>query len=115
MPKITEPSLVRNGEDGPSTVEAARAQILDRTHALMAFALAQAEGDTTFAGFEQDLGGKLVGLARAVVVLFLVAYDQRVRRSLGDRVVRDGRTFRWAPAQPRNLLTWFGVVRYGRA
>lgn len=34
--------------------------------------------------------------------------------TLGDRVVRDGVAFRPAPAQSRNLLTWFGIVRYGR-
>jgi hypothetical protein len=47
-------------------------------------------------------------------VLFLVASEARVRATLTERVVRAGRVFRIAPAQTRNLLCWFGVVRYRR-
>jgi len=37
-----------------------------------------------------------------------------VRRGLGTGVIREGRAFQRAPAQKRNVLTWFGVVRYAR-
>jgi len=56
----------------------------------------------------------VLALARAVVVLFLVVSEERVRRGLGARIERQGRSFRKAPAQTRNLLTWFGVVQYAR-
>ena len=56
----------------------------------------------------------MMALARSVVVLFLVASEQRARAALEGRVVLGGRTFRRAPAQSRSLLTWFGVVRYQR-
>lgn len=114
MPRISGPSLVRNGEDGPQTVDAAKAQVFVRVRRLIAFALAQAASDATFPAFETGLVGEVFTLARAVVALFLAAREERVARALEERVVLEGRTFRRAPAQSRNLLTWFGVVRYRR-
>jgi hypothetical protein len=114
MPRISGPSLVRNGEDGPQTVRAAQAQVLARARRLIAFALAQSAANATFLAFEMQLFGEVCALARAVVALFLAASEERVLLALEGRVVLEGRTFRRAPAQTRNLLTWFGVVRYRR-
>ncbi len=115
MTTISEKTLVRNGEEAPpQTSRAARAAVLIHTRALIAFALAQASRGGTFVEFERALIGHVLVLARAVVVLFLVASEERVRRGLGASEVRAGRRFRRAPAQARNLLTWFGVVQYAR-
>jgi hypothetical protein len=113
--RISEKTLVRNGDDAPPATErAARAEVLLRARALIAFAVRQADEGATFEVFEKALIGQVQALARAVVVLFLLASEDRVRRELGARVVKEGRAFRTAPAQERNLLTWFGVVRYAR-
>lgn len=114
MPRISGPSLVRNGEDGPPDEHAARAAVLAGARRLVALATAEADAGTTFAAFERQLALEVFVLGRAVLALFLLASERRVVASLGDRVVRDGVTFRRAPAQSRNLLTWFGVVRYRR-
>lgn len=115
MERISKTNLVRNGEEAlPATTRAARAAVLVQARAMIAFALGQASEGATFEVFEKTLVGHVLALARAVVVLFLMASEERVRRDLGVRVVREGRAFRKAPAQERNLLTWFGVVRYAR-
>jgi hypothetical protein len=93
---------------------AARAEVLVRARALIVFALAQADAGATFIDFEKRLMAEVFALARAAIVLFLVASEKRVVAAIGERVVREGRAFRRAPAQARNLLTWFGVVRYTR-
>jgi hypothetical protein len=115
MPRISGPSLARNGVEAPPHLRAARAEVLVRARALIAFAIAQADASATFVEFEKALMVEVFALARAVIALFLVASEDRVRSMIGERVVREGRTFRRAPAQSRNLLTWFGVVRYERA
>lgn len=114
MPRISGPSLVRNGEDGPQDVRAARTQVLVQARRLIALAVDRATASDTFTTFEKALRTEVFALARAVVVLFLVASEARVRARLTERVVREGRMFRLAPAQTRNLLSWFGVVRYRR-
>ena len=115
MERISKTTLVRNGEEVlPETTRAARAAVLVHARALIAFALGQASEGATFEVFEKALVGHVLALARAVVVLFLMASEERVRRGLGGRVVREGRAFWIAPTQERNLLTWFGVVRYAR-
>lgn len=115
MGTISQKTLVRNGDDVvPATDRAARAEVLVRTRALIAFALGQASEGATFEAFEKTLVAHVLALARAVVVLFLVASEARVRRGLGATVLREGRAFRTAPPQERNLLTWFGIVRYAR-
>ncbi len=115
MWRISEPSLVRNGEDGPRDERAARAEVLARARALIALATREASAGTTFVEFERQLIVEVFALARAVIGLFLFASERRVCAALEDRVVRDGLVFRRAPAQRRNLLTWFGVVRYRRS
>lgn len=114
MTRIYGTSLVRNGDEPPQNVRAARAQVLARARSLSALAIERAAESERFAAFEKMLIDEVFALARAVLVLFLVASEERVQRALTDRVVRDGRTFRVAPAQSRNLLSWFGVVRYRR-
>jgi hypothetical protein len=108
------PSLVRNGDDGPQDERGARAEVLVRARALIALALDEGAAGTTFVAFERRLVGETFALGRAVVALFLIASERRVLVVLGSGVVRDGVAFRRAPAQWRNLLTWFGIVRYRR-
>jgi hypothetical protein len=114
MPRISGPSLVRNGEDGPQNERAARAEVLARARQLIALAIDEAAAGATFITFERRLMAEVLALGRAVLGLFLLASERRVLAALGDAVVRDGVAFRRAPAQSRNLLTWFGVVRYRR-
>jgi len=115
MTKITKTRLGRNGDEVViEDVETAREAVWTQAGGLIEYALAEAERETTFVAFEGGLVARMMALARAVVVLFLVAAEQRESAALEARVVRDGRTFRRAPAQCRSLLTWFGVVRYRR-
>lgn len=115
MSKISPPSLARNGDVRAITERAAaRAAVLCEAEALSEWALEQGSLETTFADFERELVDRVAALGRAVVALFLVASEERIRAALTERVVRSGRVFRRAPAQERNLMTWFGVVRYRR-
>lgn len=93
---------------------ATRAAVLEHADALAEYALARGSAEGTFAAFETELIARLAAFARVVVALYLVVAEERIRAGLTDRVVRAGRTFRRAPAQARNLMTWFGVVRYQR-
>lgn len=112
---ITEAKLGRNeDEECLDDVPMARAGVEAQAKALVELALTQAAGKATFVAFEKSLIRLVFALARAVVVLFLVASEQRERAALTARVVLEGRTFRKGPAQARSLLTWFGVVRYQR-
>jgi hypothetical protein len=95
-------------------VDTARATVQRHVTAVIDFALEQADRKASFTAFETGLIAQVMALARAAVVLFLVASEQRERAALAARVTLGGRTFRRAPAQSRSLLTWFGVVRYTR-
>jgi hypothetical protein len=115
MASISEKTLVRTGDDViPTADREARAAVLVQARALLAFATGQASEGTTFEAFEKALMAHVFAMARAVIVLFLVVSEVRVRRELGTGVLREGRAFRVAPPQRRNLLTWFGIVRYSR-
>jgi hypothetical protein len=114
MPRIIETSLARNGLEAPASLRTARAQVLMCTRRLISLAMSCSEQEVTYVAFEKQLVAEVFGLARAVISLFLVAGEQRLCETQQERVVRDGRTFRRAPAQSRNLFTWFGVVRYRR-
>ena len=115
MSNISPPSLARNSDVKAITDGCcARAAVVSEAESLIKYALKQGSSETTFAEFERELVDRIAALGRAVVVLFLVASEKRVRAALTARVIRAGRTFRRAPAQERNLMTWFGVVRYGR-
>ena len=66
-----------------------------------------------FASFEKEVRGLVWALARAAVALFLAVRHEKHR--VAAQLERDGRKFRPAPAQARNLNTFFGVVRYWRS
>jgi hypothetical protein len=115
MTTITNVRLGRNGDDAViDDVDTAREAVRAHTASLIDRALGQADRRATFLAFETGLMPQVMALARAVVVLFLVASERRESAALEGRVVLGGRTFRRAPAQSRSLLTWFGVVRYRR-
>lgn len=115
MTTITSARLGRNGDDVVlDDVDTAREAVWAQAAGLIDFALGHAEQKTTFLAFETGLITQVMALARAVVVLFLVASERRESMALNARVVLGGRTFRRAPSQSRSLLTWFGVVRYMR-
>ena len=67
-----------------------------------------------FKDCEHGLREPLFALARAAIVLFLALVEHRVMGPMKARTVQGGRMFRKAPAQARNLGTWFGPVRYWR-
>ena len=112
------PAKARLGRNGPEAVlddcAVAQEEVRAQAAGLIEFALGQAEQKATFLAMETSLIARVMTLARAVVVLFLVASERRERSALEPRMVLGGRTFRVAPAQARSLLTWFGVVRYQR-
>jgi len=115
MPTITKARLGRNGDEVViDDVDSAREAVREQASELIDFALGQSDRKRTFIAFEAGLVPQVMALARAVVVLFLVASEQRESAVLEARVVLGDRTFRQAPAQSRSLLTWFGVVRYER-
>lgn len=109
--KITVLSLVRNDEtsDVRATVAELREQLASAGKEIEAFA--SASGDD-FKSFERKLMELVWKLGRIAVVLFLA--HRHERREEPARLSRAGRVFRPAPAQPRNLNTLFGVVRYWR-
>lgn len=115
MTPTAKARLGRNGDDVVlDDVDTAREALRVHSAGLIDFALGQAEHKATFLAFETDLLAQVMALARAVLVLFLVASERRESAALEARIALGGRTFRRAPAQSRSLLTWFGVVRYKR-
>jgi hypothetical protein len=70
--------------------------------------------ELTFKAFEELLLPMIFALARTVIMLFLAAAQEREAQRIPSRLEREGRVFRPAPAQARNIETWFGVVRYWR-
>jgi hypothetical protein len=115
MTTISNARLGRNHDESPiDDGDVAREVVRQQASALIQFALGEAARRAKFVAFETGLIGRVMALARAVLVLFLVASEERESAALSTRVVLGGRTFRRAPAQSRSLLTWFGVVRYTR-
>lgn len=118
MATISALSLVRNDQeasvDEQRTVAQLAAHVRERAESLIAFAQQRADGETSFAAFEKALIPLLFALARATVAVFLQAAEERLSSTLPARVEKAGRVFRLAPVQWRNLMTWFGVVRYAR-
>jgi hypothetical protein len=68
----------------------------------------------TLMAFEKDLWTQLLLLGRLMIMLFLACREQRLRAKLPQRQVHQGRELVRGEAQPRNLNTLFGVVRYFR-
>lgn len=84
---------------------------------LLAFVVdaAAAKAPPSFKQLEHGLRERVRTLARLLIVLFLCACEQRVASGLGPATEIDGRRYQRRPAQPRNLMTLFGVVRYWRS
>jgi len=104
-------SLVRNdgSSDVPATVAELKQQFSSAAREIESLACTHT-GD--FKSFEQKLVQAAWALARVAIALFFAHRQQRC--VVPARLERAGRTFRPAPAQPRNLNTFFGVVRYWR-
>jgi hypothetical protein len=84
-------------------------------HAQLQAAIATAKtSEATFMTFEKILLISVQQLGRLLIVLFLCAREKRERAKMPERITKGGRTYRRRPAQPRNLNTIFGVVRYFR-
>jgi hypothetical protein len=117
---ISPLSLIRNTDcevdQRPSVLEL-RERLRRQTQELSSFAQdprASGGEQLTFKAFEQLLIPMIFALARTVVTLFLACAQEREEKRIPNRLERAGRVFRPAPAQARNLETWFGVVRYWR-
>jgi hypothetical protein len=122
MSSVPPMSLVRNGEKGvgprPSKEEL-RQEVAQQVEQLLAFTVGQAAGvaagnTKSYKAFEAALIPLLFSLGRAVITLFLALSEEGLAKRLPAHVERSGRSYRRAPAQARNLETWFGVVRYWR-
>jgi hypothetical protein len=103
-------TLVRNEQSSstPATVPELKQKLAVACKDLESLACTHA-GD--FKSFEQELVQLVWAVGRAAAVLFLA---HRHERHVPLPLERAGRRFRPAPAQPRNLNTFFGVVRYWR-
>lgn len=90
-------------------------QIERELYAQFAAVVAEARASgALFAVFEKELWTQMLGLGRLLVVLFLASRQQRQQAVQPESQVIDGRECRKDEAQPRNLNTLFGVVRYFR-
>jgi hypothetical protein len=103
-------SLVKNdGKPAPLGVAELKRQVEEATEGIVT--LASTYGGE-FEGFQQELRSLVWALGRVAVMLFLAMRHQRCE--VAEEVERGGRKFRRAPAQPRSLNSFFGVVRYQR-
>ncbi len=95
------------------TAEGLRAQLQQQVQALLDFAAGEAavRDERTFKEFEKGLMPRIFQLAKLLVCLFLCLREEQVTEGLGSHVEVGGRRFHRRPPQPRNLHTWFGVVR----
>ena len=120
MPKLSFLSLIRNSDpeiDERPSVDELQARLTNQTEELVSTAKDQRKPDgveLTFKAFEELLLPMIFALARTVIMLFLAAAEEREAQRIPSRLEREGRVFRPAPAQARNIETWFGVVRYWR-
>lgn len=103
------------GEEQPEATELREAcvQMFDEVLDWVTDA-AEREPAPTFREFETGLRERILRLGALMVVLFLALVEQRVSE-LGDKLKLRGRTYtRRREPKARNLMTWFGVVRYWR-
>lgn len=121
MHKISFPCLNNNKTSQISerqSVEGLRIQLADKAKEIESFALEPKSdpqtSDGSFKSFEQTLIIKVFAFAQLAIMLFLSEAENRVAKNLPNQIQKKNRTFRRAPAQCRNLNTWFGVVRYWR-
>lgn len=93
-----------------------RAQIEQQVRGLLSYAAGEAgaRDERTFKEFEEGLIPRIFELAKLLVCLFLCLREKQVTEGLGSHVEIEGRRYHRRPPQPRNLNTWFGVVRYFR-
>jgi len=112
MTSVLPLSLVRNGDVSRSapTRRELEAHLRSACQRLLDF-VANA-GGALFKDFEVALRDVLNGVGRSACELFLGISEERSPTK--GRVELDGRRFRPAPKQARNLTTMFGVVRYWR-
>ncbi|MBI3183218.1 MAG: hypothetical protein HYZ28_13860 [Myxococcales bacterium] len=110
-------SLVSNANCAgarPPTGEELRREIRARVDALLEFTTTEAASEAiAFKAFETALIPRVFELGRLFIALFLCLGAERERLPQGDLEVA-GQKFRRRPPQPRNLNTFFGVVRYWR-
>jgi hypothetical protein len=119
MLSISPQRLSRNGEAGSEarpSIEDLRQEVRRASAAVVEFVEACASSTATpyFKDFERGLREPLSALARAAIVLFLALVEARLVKGMTRLMERGGRVFRKAPAQARNLGTWWGPVRYWR-
>lgn len=119
MINIAPVRLSRNGEvssEARPSADKLREEVRRASGAIVEYVERSASSTELpdFKDFEHGLREPLFALARAAIVLFLALVEQRVVGALTPRVMQGGRLFRKAPAQARNLGTWFGPVRYWR-
>jgi hypothetical protein len=102
---------VRNDEscDLQPTVPVLKERLADAAAKVESLACSHTED---FESFQRELRDLVWALGRVAMALFLAVRHDRCE--VPGRVERDGRVFRVAPAQARNLNTLFGVVRYWR-
>lgn len=106
--------LTSNGDDLPKKGPSVQ-QIEKELYAQFAAVVAQARtSGALFAVFEKELWAQMLGLGRLLVVLFLASREQRQQAQGPQRLMLEGRWYSRNQAQPRNLNTLFGVVRYFR-
>jgi hypothetical protein len=101
---------------GAPTEESLRAQIEQQVQVLLSYAAGEAgaKDERTFKEFEKGLIPRIFELGKLLVCLFLCLREKQVTEGLGSHVEIEGRRYHRRPPQPRNLNTWFGVVRYFR-
>jgi hypothetical protein len=119
MARISPLSLVQNsgGDDARPTLPELRAELRDVCNAAVERVqrLASAEDELSFRDVERDVRELVLGIGRALVVLFLALREEHlIGRDGLARLEWCGRRYRPRPAIPRNLTTMFGVVRYWR-
>jgi len=116
LSNLLPPSVSRCGDAARNkapTSDELRAEVRVLAEGLLAFAGAT-DGETrSFKVFEKALIPKVFELARLLVALFLCSSEERSGVP-GPTLDVEGKRFRCRPAQPRNLNTVFGVVRYWR-
>lgn len=120
MRKISSLSLVRNPKTdvSPPNIDVLRQRAQEAMSSALALVEQQGSTDVSYRGAERELRDAVFSIGRALVVLLFGLRERRVmdaHRSVHvGRWEWLGRTYRAAPAIPRNFTTMFGVVRYFR-
>ena len=94
------------------TVELVEQSARRHFEAILRFAKRRSEG--TFGEFEAALMPLLLTLGRLLVALFLCQWQRRLKKATPKEHERNGRRFRRAQAQSRQIASIFGKVRFWR-